>query len=211
MKQLKNHLFSVSGVGVFLFLALATMPSNRNDNSNSNSNSNAGPSSNVTKYTNSRSAFTGKLAENYVDFSFDYPKSWERVNDTNFVKFENQTSTGHTIENFAVGWVSSPHSLLPGLADQLSDQFSGGFPNYRKVSEGETTVGTYRGYEFRFTSGSFGAEIWGRVVLLPSEGSRKGAALIMLATSHSPDVRGPEDLGEKGELPIVLNSFRFGD
>lgn len=207
MKHFQNHLLSVAGVIGFLFLASATMPDNRNKNDNNNHNS---PTSTV-RYVNSRSSFTGKLAENYVDFSFDYPKSWTRVNDTNFVKFENQTSTGHTIENFAVGWVSSPHSLLPDLAKQVSDQFSGGFPGYRKVSEGETTVGTYRGYEFRFTSGNFGAEIWGRVVLLPSEGSRKGAALIMLATSNSPDVRGPEDVGEKGELPIILNSFRLGN
>jgi hypothetical protein len=48
-------------------------------------------------------------------------------------------------------------------------------------------------------------------VLLPSESSRKGAAIVMLATSNSSDVHGPEDVGEKGELPMILNSFKFGD
>jgi len=53
-------------------------------------------------------------------------------------------------------------------------------------------------------------DIWGRVVLLPSEGTRKGAALVMLASSNSPDVHGPEDVGVRGELPTILNSFRIG-
>jgi hypothetical protein len=54
-------------------------------------------------------------------------------------------------------------------------------------------------------------DIWGRVVLLPGTGARKGAILIMLASSTGLDVgvHGPEDVGEKGELPIILNSFRF--
>lgn len=208
MKHLKNHLFSVAGVGMFLLLALATMPTNNNNNRPP-----ANP--NTTKYTNSRSNFSGKLADNYVDFSFDYPTVWKRVTDSsNFVKVENKTAGGDTIENFAVGWVSGPSSMLPQFAQQLSDQSSKGFPEYKKVSEGEVKIGPYQGYEFRFsshmTTASGEADIWGRIVLLPSEGSRKGAALIMLASSSSPDVHGPEDVGEKGELPAILNSFRFG-
>jgi len=207
MKHLKNHLFSVAGVGMFLFLALATMPSNNNNN--------RPPSANTTRYVNSRSSFSGKLADNYVDFSFDYPNAWKRVTDSsNFVKVENKTASGDTIENFAVGWVSGPSSMLPQFAQQLSDQSSRGFPEYKKVSEGEVKIGPYEGYEFRFSShtktASGEADIWGRIVLLPSEGSRKGAALVMLVSSSSPDVHGPEDVGEKGELPTILNSFRFG-
>ena len=208
MKHLKNHLFSITGVVVLLFLALATTPTNNNNN-------NRPSTPNTTRYANSRSGFSGKLADNYVDFSFDYPNSWKRVTDSsNFVKVENKSASGDTIENFAVGWVSGPSSLLPQLAQQLSEQSSRGFPEYRKVSEGEVKIGPYEGYEFRFSSHmkttAGEGDIWGRVVLLPSEGSRKGAALVMLASSASPDVHGPEDVGEKGELPIILNSFRFG-
>jgi len=205
MKHLRNHLFSVAGVGAFLFLAFATGPDNRNKNNNSSS-------ADTAKYVNSRGSFTGKLADNYVDFSFDYPKSWKPItSSSNFVKFENQTSSGDTIENFAVGWVSGPSSALPELASQLSDQSSKNFPEYEKVSEGETTIGSYHGYEFRFKSHDTGGDIWGRIVLLPSEGSRKGAALVMLATSKSPDVHGPQDVGEKGELPNILSSFKLGE
>lgn len=207
MKHFRNHLFSVAGVAVFLFLALATTPTDNRNNRTS--------SPNTTKYVNSRSGFSGKLADNYVDFSFDYPNSWQRVTDSsNFVKVERKTPGGDTIENFAVGWVSGPASMMPQFAQQLSDQFAKGFAQYKKVSEGETRIGTYDGYEFRFTSHMSTAEgeadIRGRIVLLPSDAGRKGAALVMLASSSSPDVHGPDDVGEKGELPIILNSFRFG-
>lgn len=208
MKHLRNHLFSLAGVGIFLFLALATKPT---DNTN---NRPASPP-NTTRYVNSRADFSGKLSDNYVDFSFDYPSEWKRVADnSNFVKVENKTAGGDTIENFAVGWVSGPKSMMPQFAQQLSDQSAKGFPEYKKVSEGETKIGPYEGYEFRFsshmTTGEGEADIWGRIVLIPSDGSRKGAALVMLASSAGPDVHGPEDVGEKGQLPIILNSFRFG-
>ena len=76
-------------------------------------------------------------------------------------------------------------------------------------------MGPYDGYEFRFTSHNSETargelDVWGRVVLLPGSTGRKGATLILLATSASDEVHGPADLGEKGELPTILNSFRFG-
>ncbi|MFS8085721.1 MAG: hypothetical protein ACMG6H_08840 [Acidobacteriota bacterium] len=207
MKHFRNHLFSLAGVGIFLFLALATKPTGNNNNRTS--------SPNTTRYVNSRANFSGKLSDNYVDFSFDYPSTWKTVPDTsNFIKVENKNPGGDTIENFAVGWVSGPMSMMPQFAQQLSDQSAKGFPEYKKVSEGETKIGPYEGYEFRFSSHMTTAEgeadIWGRIVLLPSEGARKGAALVMLASSASPDVHGPEDVGEKGEIPTILKSFRFG-
>ena len=82
------------------------------------------------------------------------------------------------------------------------------------MSEGPTRLCSYDGYEFRFTSHTTNSgkeiDIWGRVILLPGDTNRKGAAIVLLATSASPDVHGVEDLGEKGELPIIVKSFRFG-
>jgi len=109
MTHFRNHLFSVAGVAAFLFLAFATTPT---DNRNNRS-----ASPNTTRYVNSPSSFSGKLADNYVDFTFDYPNSWKRITySSNFVKVEKQTSGGDTIENFAVGWVSGPRSMMPQIA-----------------------------------------------------------------------------------------------
>ncbi len=92
-----------------------------------------------------------------------------------------------------------------------------GFPGYRKVSEGPTKINNLDGYEFRFVSVSKGTEkgdinLWGRVVFLPTgvSGDQTGATLIMLATSLAPELSGVEDVGEKGEMPVILESFRFG-
>lgn len=214
----KKNLLSLLGLGVFLFLALGSWP---NTNNNNQAPAPERHAANTTTYTNSRSQFTGNLEENYVDFSFDYPSSWKRkdagkASDPNFVKVENATSDNFTIENFAVGYFTGQRELMPRLANQVSEQFSKSFPEYRKVSEGETSVGPYDGYEVRFTShvatsGRGEVNIWGRCILLPGDTGRKGAALIMLASSVGDDVKGPEDVGEKGELPVILNSFRFGD
>jgi len=105
---------------------------------------------------------------------------------------------------------------MPDLAGKLNDQFasSASFPEYKKVSEGATKVAGLDGYEFRFTGHSSRAnkelDLWGRVVLLPSAGNRKGAVLIMLATSDGPILHSVDDVGEKGELPVILSSFKFG-
>lgn len=215
--QMSRTLLSLTGLGIFLLLAYGSeFPTSKNG---SNRNGSVGTDARATHYVNLNSGFTGKLEENYVEFSFDYPTTWKRDPEAgkgsspNFVKVENLTSDQITTENFAVGYCNAPLSLMPQLAAQLSEQFSGGFPEYEKVSEGEVRVAGLDGYEFRFTSHTTKPkelDFYGRVVLFPSSGGRKGAALIMLATSESADVRSVDDVGEKGGLAVVLKSFKFG-
>jgi hypothetical protein len=223
--QTKRTLLSLIGLGVFLLLAFGSEYSTNKNSSTSNNNNSAKEvqvsSKNGTTFTNTKYGLSGKLEENYVDFSFTYPSSWKRDPDAggespNFVKVENATQDGITIENFAVGYCSGPLSLMPGLAAKLSEQFENGgnFPEYKKVSEGATKVAGLDAYEFRFTGHSSKTakelDIWGRAVLLPSTSSRKGAVLIMLGSSAGPILHSVDDVGEKGELPTILNSFKFG-
>jgi len=219
MKHLRNHLFSVAGVVGFLFLALATAPSNKNGNDNSNRR--PAPPANTSTFTNSKTGLSAELERNYVDFSVSYPNSWKldttagRGSSPNFMKVQRLTPSEVTVEQLAVGYFSGQRELMETLAAQLNNQFANQFPNYRKVSEGKTKIGPYDGYEIRFTgSTKTGAgdplDVYGRVVLLAGDSDRKGATLLMMATSESADVHGPDDVGEKGELPILLNSFRFG-
>ncbi|HLL74374.1 MAG TPA: nuclear transport factor 2 family protein [Pyrinomonadaceae bacterium] len=179
-------------------------------------------------YVNSPASFTGTLAEHYSDFSFQYPQSWvlkepPGQSRSNFVKVERSLDGNTTLENFAVGWYTSTGTargdaaLFPQLANQLSSQFAVGFPGYRKVSEGATRVGNYDGYEFRFTSRlknpqGKNIDLYGRAVMLPSGSTtqRNGVALIMLATSLAPEIKSVEDVGVRGELPVILESFRMG-
>jgi hypothetical protein len=186
------------------------------------------PPADAVEFVNSNKNLDGKLAEHFVDFSFYYPERWEKdakagvPGATNFAKVERHLPPNFTQENFAVGsYVSagSPEgdrAAFHGVVESLSAQFEKNFPGYRKVSEGETKVGTYDGYEFRFEAFSRNSikgdiNIWGRAVLLPPvDGTRNGVMLLMLATSLAPELRSIDDVGAKGELPMILESFRLG-
>lgn len=186
------------------------------------------PPPGTTKFANSTTNLDGKLAEHYIDFSFYYPETWQTdkkagvAGASNFVKVERRLPPDFTQENFAVGWYTSKGSFeadsptFPRLVELLGTSLANSFPEYRKVSEGPTKVNSLDGYEFRFVSLSKGTEkgdlqVWGRVIFLPTgiEGQTAGATLIMLATSLAPELSGVEDVGEKGEMPVILESFRF--
>lgn len=187
------------------------------------------PPAGTIKFENSKDRLDGKLAEHYVDFSFYYPENWQLdpkagvPGASNFAKVERRLPPDFTQENFAVGWYTSrgtferDKAAFPQLVEKLSDSLSTGFPEYRKVSEGPTKINSMDAYEFRFVGLSKGTEkgdleIWGRVVFLPSGSASEtaGATLVMLSTSLAPELSGVQDVGEKGQMPVILESFRFG-
>lgn len=184
-----------------------------------------------TVFVNTPEGLKGKLKENYVDFSFSSPSSWEFQEDgrsdkaQNFVKVErslpDKTNGEFTLENLAIGYFKHSNNaarnaeLLPKTVKLLSDQFAGSLAGYKKVSQGPTKIGAYSGYEFRFqstlkTPTKGNVQLWGRAVLLLEPKTTKGVALLMLASSLAPEIKGPADVGVKGELPIVLKTFKFG-
>lgn len=180
------------------------------------------------EFINTKENLDGKLADHYVDFSFYYPNRWDKdptagvAGATNFAKVERRIPPDFTQENFAVGsYVSAgsaegDRAVFPSVAENLSSQLAKKFPGYRKVSEGVTKVGVYDGYGFRFEGMSKNTakgdlKLWGRVIFLPpQEGGKDGVTLLMLATSLAPELKSVDDVGVKGELPMMLESFRFG-
>jgi hypothetical protein len=187
------------------------------------------PPPNSVQFANSQPNLEGKLAEHYFDFSFFYPNSWivdrnaPKAGSSNFVRVERRLPPDFTQENFSVGWYTSQGTFAgdlptyPQLVERLGGSISKSLPEYRKVSEGPTKVNSMDGYEFRFESLSRGTskgdiQLWGRVIFLPPgvEGEKTGATLSMLTTSLAPELSGVDDVGAKGELPIILKSFRFG-
>ncbi len=127
-QQLKRTLLSLAGLAVFLLLAFGSLDSTNENNSNQKSNRRSNP--NTITYHNSSEQFTGQLADNYVDFSFDYPNSWKRDLEAGkgssgtFVKVEKAASNGFTIENFAVNWLTVLRDDLPQFAGQFSHELS---------------------------------------------------------------------------------------
>lgn len=182
----------------------------------------------ATEFANSKDKIEGKLADHYVDFSFYYPQSWQVdpkagvAGSNNFARVEKVLPPDFTQEEFAVGWYGSKGTyeadlpVYPRLVELLSSNLAKRYPEYRKVSEGPTKINSKDAYEFRFESLSKGTEkgdiqIWGRVVFVPTgnAGDMSGATLSMLATSLAPDLSGVQDVGAKGEMPLILDSFRF--
>jgi hypothetical protein len=87
-------------------------------------------------------------------------------------------------------------------------------PNYQILSEGETRINGWKAYEVKFQGGGTMENgekliVWGRRVFIPAArpGFKSGYEITMLATSLSPDVKSVDDVGAKGELATVLETF----
>jgi hypothetical protein len=186
------------------------------------------PPPDSTEFVNSSASLDGKLAEHYIDFSFYYPRSWKSdpksgvAGASNFVKVERLLPPDFTQEQFAVAWYESGGTIeadrdkFPRLVEMLNNNYKQ-FPEYRKVSEGDTKINSYDGHEFRFESISRNTakgdiKLWGRIVFLPPgvAGEKNGLILLMLATSLAPEMTSVSDVGAKGEMPLILDSFRLG-
>jgi hypothetical protein len=181
------------------------------------------------KFENSNEKLNGKLAEHYFDFSFYYPQNWKRdpksgvAGAVNFVSVDRSLPPDFTQESFAVGWYTSTGTFVgdlpsyPQRAEEYSNSLAKSIPEYKKISEGPTKVNSMEGYEFRWEGLSKGTDrgdlkLWGRVIFLPTgtEGDATGATLTMLTTSLAGELSSVEDVGARGEMPVILDSFRFG-
>jgi hypothetical protein len=208
----------------------ANANANSNANLSANANANAAPPPyqpppDTTEFTNSGDDLSGKIAEHFVPFSFYYPDSWELNTDiaaegTYFVRVERKLP-GFTQERFTVGWYESngtydaDKSFFPNLVEAASANL-GKLPGYEKLSEGHTKVNSMDAYEVTFkglTNNPDKGEInyWGRVIFLPPgvDGQKNGLQLTLLTSSLAPELKGIEDVGVKGELPVILDSFRL--
>lgn len=206
-----------------------------NENSNKSENTNTAEKAevvappNTQHFVNSNADLDGKLAEHFFNFSFYYPNGWQpnpkagKPGATNFVEVERRLPPDFTQENLTVGWYTSQgtyeadESTFPQLVEKFSANLAKRLPEYRKVSEGPTKVNSLDAYEFRFVGVSKGTEkgdinFWGRVIFLPTgvAGEQSGATLSLLTTSLAPELSGVDDVGVKGEMPVILETFRFG-
>ncbi|HEX3186359.1 MAG TPA: hypothetical protein VHQ94_16295, partial [Pyrinomonadaceae bacterium] len=136
------------------------------------------PPPDAVQFQNSNANLDGKLAEHFFDFSFYYPKTWQRdptagvPGARNFVKVERRLSPDSPQEDFAVGWYTSTGtfagdlSSFPQRVQEVSAALAKAYPEYKKVSEGPTKVNSMDAYEFRWEGLSKGdngdINLWGR-------------------------------------------------
>jgi hypothetical protein len=191
-----------------------TGPSSRNDRST--------PRSGTETYVNTKENLPSSLQSNFVAFSFDYPKSFnlQPQSDVNFVKVEKYTAAGkgNTAENFAVGyaWFDPPNAqsdaLYDKLLDQLGQQLSGGFHNYKELKRTPVAVDGIASRAALFQADFNDAAktmIYGKTIVVHPPGKKNGVTILILGTGLSRDIRSAEELGTKGDSAEILRSFKF--
>lgn len=185
---------------------------------------------NTNFYQNSKQDLKGDLLRNFVGFTIYYPKDWKVNGPQNgstpnargkFLDISRQTTDGRMKEQMLISYYPSK-----GTFDQDDERFhvmvketnttlKNILPEYQMVSEGEIKLGgDWRAYEIKFQGGGTSETgeklvVWGRRLFVPASrpGARNGYEITMLATSLAADVRSVDDVGVKGELATILDTF----
>ncbi|MCS6873325.1 MAG: serine/threonine protein kinase [Pyrinomonadaceae bacterium] len=172
---------------------------------------------NTLYFRNTGENLTGSLAENYRDFSFFYPSDWKIYPSKGvFVDVAKKDKNNIPIEQFLVTFYKSLGSfeddmkLFPKLIKQTNQKLKAQLPNYRFLSESSIEISQQRAYQMRFEAFDTrkNIKIFGKRVFIPAEDNKTtGLVLTMLATSLS-DIASSEDVGKRGGLKIVLETFK---
>ena len=173
-------------------------------------------------FQNSKAGLKGEAVKNYLGFSLYYPNDW-RLNKAgnNFLDVSKNADNNVPIEQMLVSYYKSrgtyraDEETYPALIRETNGTLSKILPNYQVVSEGRRTVNNgWQAYEIKFqgtgkTTRGEEITIWGRRLFIPAaiRGMKNGYVVTMLATSLSADVKSVEDVGVKGELSAILETF----
>ncbi|HVF46422.1 MAG TPA: serine/threonine-protein kinase [Pyrinomonadaceae bacterium] len=184
---------------------------------------------NSTFYQNSRQNVKGDLLRNFVGFSLYYPKDWKVNGPTEsgstktrgkFLDISRLSSDDILMEQMLISYYASSGTFagdalrFSQLVKETNETLKN-LPGYRMISEQEIKFnGDRRAYEMKFQAepayeNGKKIHLWGRRLFVPAErpGARIGFEITMLATSADDDVRGVDDIGVRGELASILNSF----
>lgn len=184
---------------------------------------------NTLYFQNSKQEAKGDLLKNFLPFTLYYPKDW-KANETlpiekagtrsKFLDISRKTESGVPIENMLVSYYDSKGTFkddkfnFPKLVKETNETLSKIIPNYMMFSESETKVNGWKAYEIKFqgageTSTGEKLIVWGRRLFIPvsRSGVKNGYEITMLATSKSNDVKSVDDVGVKGELATILETF----
>ena len=185
---------------------------------------------NTDYYQNSKQNLKGDLLRNFVGFTLYYPKDWKvngpQVGATanargKFLDISRVSPDGRMKEQMLISYYPSKGVFaddaanFPQMVKETNDTLRKILPGYQMVSEGEIKVnGDWRAYEVKFQGGGTSANgeklvVWGRRLFIPAArpGVRNGFEITMLATSLADDVRSVDDVGVRGELAAILDSF----
>ena len=174
-------------------------------------------------FQSSKAALKGDAAKNYLGFSLYYPTDWTLNNvGKNFLDISKKAPNGLPIEQLLISYYNSKGTfkadeaeIFPAQVIETNTTLKKILPNYKMISEGKKTVNNgWQAYEVKFEGASQTAtgetiKIWGKRLFIPTaiRGTKNGYVITMLATSFLKDVKRVEDVGVKGELSTILETF----
>lgn len=173
-------------------------------------------------FENNKQNLKSAALKNYLGFSLYYPKTWTRSESENrFLDVSKKSANGIPIEQILVGHYESKGTfkadkeVFHSLVENSNKDLKGIIPNYQNLSEGEIKINGWRAYEVKFQGAGAAAKgeerliLWGRRLWIPAArpGVKSGYVITMLATSLSPEVTSVDDVGAKGELATILQTF----
>ena len=183
-------------------------------------------------FQNSKQNLKGDMLRNFLPFSLYFPTDWKvnALDETvkadargKFLDISKNTSEGKPLEQILISYYDSKGTYkddkakFSQLAKETNETLKNLIPSYQTLSEGEITINGWKAYEMKFQGGGTTENgekmiVWGRRLFIPASrpGLRSGYELTMLATSLSPDVKSVDDIGVKGELVTVLETFEPG-
>ncbi|HEY0656965.1 MAG TPA: hypothetical protein VGD05_00745, partial [Pyrinomonadaceae bacterium] len=180
-------------------------------------------------FQNSKQNVKGDLLRNFLPFSLYFPKDWQ-VNPTKegvkadvrgkFLDISKNTPEGKPSEQMLISYYDSrgtykdDKTKFSQLVKETNETLKKIIPNYQTLSEDETVINGWKAYEMKFQGGGTTENgekliVWGRRLFIPASrpGLKSGYEITMLATSLSPDVRSVDEVGVKGELATILETF----
>ena len=180
-------------------------------------------------FENIKSQHTGELYKNFRGFSIYYPNTWTKNSPpdskakTNFLDISKTNKDGELLEQMIVtyypgtGLFSKDKELFPKLVEksnnELKDILGDNFQIIEPGREVKIQGGRWTVFEMTFqSSGESNGQtvtLWGRRFWLPTQNQtlQTGFVVTMLATSLSPDIKGVDDVGNKGDLADILETF----
>ncbi len=182
------------------------------------------PPPNSIYFQNSRDNLSSAAAANFLGFSLYYPQDWKvSAAKNNFLDIANVGQNNLPIEQLLVSFYDSKGTLnadrdeFPQLLKKSNNDLKKALQgNYKLISQGEISIqnNLRKAFEVKFESLGNAANgqkvtLWGRRLWIPTEraGVKNGYVITMLATSLSNDVKSVEDVGVKGELSNILETF----
>lgn len=173
-------------------------------------------------FQNSKEDLKGEAMKNFLGFSLYYPKDWKRNEaKNNFLDISKTGKDELPVEQMLVSYYNSKGTFkadegnFPAQVKETNATLKKLLPDYKVISEGRKTVNNgWQAYEIKFQGTGKAANgdkitLWGKRLFIPTaiRGMKNGYVITMLATSLSKEVKSVNDVGVKGDLATVLETF----